>query len=137
MTSTVNAGALAIGDTLLHQSYFVCITETGVSTFIEYGKSLGTSENGEVFLNYIDTGNALNVRFYAFGNDENELQVMDAHIVSRRLTETACRDETYKDEATGLCVQMCHPLCEPLAGNALTFLWFECFKNVFPDCNSR
>lgn len=117
MASTSDTRALAIGEILLHQSYFVCISETDVSTFMEYGKSMGTSESGDVYLNYIDSQNSLNVRFYAFGNDENELRVMDAHMVSRNATKTTCKDDTYQDEVTGMCVQRCHPFCEPMAGN--------------------
>ncbi|PFX13522.1 C-reactive protein 1.1 [Stylophora pistillata] len=116
MTSTSNLNARALGDASLYHSYFVCITESEKSTLIEYGKSLGTSESGDVYLNLIDSSGHLNVRFYAFGNDQNPAKVMDAHIVSRILTKAECKGDTVKDLETNLCVQKCHKNCDPLAG---------------------
>lgn len=117
-TSTTNSNARALGDASLYQSYFVCITESEKSTLIEYGKSLGTSDSGDIYLNLIDSNGHLNVRFYAFGNDENPAKVMDSHIVSRPLTKAECKGDTVKDLETNLCVQKCHKYCDPLAGRA-------------------
>ena len=64
----------------------------------------------------IDINEHLNVRFYAFGNDESPAMVMDAHIVSRRLTKAECKGDTVKDLETNLCIQKCHKDCDPLAG---------------------
>ena len=83
---------------------------------IEYGKSIGTSDSGDVYLNFIDSTNHLNVRFYAFGNDEKPAKVMDAHIVSRSLTQVDCKGDTTRDRELDMCVQKCHPYCDPLAG---------------------
>ena len=94
----------------------MCITETERSTLIEYGKSLGTSDSGDVYLNLIDSDDHLNVRFYAFGNDENPAKVMDAHLLSRALTKTECRGDTVKDEELEICIQNCHRDCDPYAG---------------------
>lgn len=115
-TSTTNINARALGDASLYQSYFVCITESDRSTLIEYGKSLGTSDSGDIYLNMIDNAGHLNARFYAFGNDENPAMVMDSHIVSRQLTKAECKGDTVKDLGTKLCIQKCHEDCDPLAG---------------------
>ena len=115
-TSTANINARALGDASLYQSYFVCITESEKSTLVEYGKSMGTSDSGDIYLDLIDSENHLNARFYAFGNDENPAKVMDAHIVSRQLTKAECKGDTVKDMETNLCVQKCHKDCDPLAG---------------------
>ena len=64
----------------------------------------------------IDSGGHLNVRFYAFGNDQSPAKVMDAHIVSRPLTKAECKGDAVKDLETNLYVQKCHKDCDPLAG---------------------
>ena len=115
-TSTLNINARALGDASLYQSYFVCITESEQSTLVEFGKSLGTSDSGDIYLNMIDNEDHLNVRFYAFGNDENPAMVMDAHIISRLLTKAECKGDTVKDLETNLCIKKCHKDCDPLAG---------------------
>ncbi|XP_078348817.1 uncharacterized protein LOC144633816 isoform X1 [Oculina patagonica] len=116
VTNTSDSGAISIGDTLLYQSYFVCLYEKPNSTLIEYGKSLGTSESGDVYLTYLDTDHPLNVRFYAFGNMDASVKIWDAHILSRDLTNADCKGDTCKDLPTNLCVQKCHSLCDPFAG---------------------
>ncbi|KAJ7356389.1 hypothetical protein OS493_025500 [Desmophyllum pertusum] len=115
-TSTTNSNARALGDASLYQSYFVCVTESDKGTLIEYGKSLGTSDSGDIYLNLIDSEDTNNVRFYGFGNDANPAKVMDAHLVSRQLTKAECKGDTVKDLVTSLCVQKCHKDCDPLAG---------------------
>ena len=65
----------------------------------------------------IDIQDPINARFYAFGNDEKPAKIMDAHLVSRRLTIAECKGDTVKDMETDLCVQKCHKDCDPLAGN--------------------
>lgn len=65
----------------------------------------------------IDIQDPINARFYAFGNDENPAKIMDAHLVSRRLTTAECKGDTVKDMETNLCVHECHKDCDPLAGN--------------------
>ena len=120
-TFTTDISALAIGDATLHQSYFVCITESESSTLIEYGKSMGASQDGEVHHAYLDTDNPLSVRFYAFGNDEHPLRVMGIHVVPRNSTKTVCKGITSKDEITKVCmreIDKCHILCDPFAGKA-------------------
>ena len=52
----------------------------------------------------IDVQDPINARFYAFGNDENPAKVMDAHLVSRKLTRAECRGDTVRDMETNLCV---------------------------------
>ena len=115
-TSTVNPNARGLGDANLLQSYFVCITETDSSTLIEYGKTLGTTESGDIYLNRLDTEQHLNVRFYAFGNGDKKVDIIDAHIVSRDLTKAICKGDTYMDYETMLCTQRCHEDCDPLHG---------------------
>ena len=95
----------------------MCITESEDSTLIEYGKSLGTSDSGDIYLFMTDNQQHLNVRFYTFANDENPAKVMDAHTVPRRLTRAECKGDTVKDVETNLCIQHCHKDCDPLAGN--------------------
>jgi len=116
VTTTSDTGALAIGDTLLYQSYFVCLYEKPDSTLIEYGKTLGTSDGGDIYLMHLDTDNPLNVRFYAFGNLNEAVKIWDAHIVPRDTTDADCKGDTYKDLPTNLCVQKCHQYCDPFAG---------------------
>lgn len=116
MTTTSDTGAVAIGDTLLYQSYFVCLYEKPDSTLIEYGKTLGTSDGGDIYLMHLDTDNPLNVRFYAFGNANKGVKIWDAHILPRDTTDADCKGDTYKDLPTNLCVQKCHQYCDPFAG---------------------
>ena len=116
-TSTSNKNARALGDANLFQSYFVCVTESDSSTLIEYGKTLGTSESGDIYLNMLDASDRLNVRFYVFGNGDKKLDVIDAHIVSRDMTEAECKGDTHMDLETRLCTQKCHEDCDPLHGN--------------------
>lgn len=100
----------------------MCITESGNSTLLEYGKSLGTSDSGDIYLNWIDSQDHLNVRFYAFGNNQDPAKVMDAHIISRQLTKAECKGDTIKDTETNVCVQKCHKDCDPLAGKTKKLL---------------
>lgn len=115
-TSTNNPNARGLGDPNLLQSYFVCVTESESSTLIEYGKTLGTTDSGDIYLNMLDTSERLNVRFYAFGNGDERLDVIDAHIVSRDMTSAECKGDTHMDLETRLCTQRCHEDCDPLYG---------------------
>ena len=54
MVSTVDVNAVGLGTAILYQSYFVCLKETSKSTVIEYGKSLSTTESGDVYLTMLD-----------------------------------------------------------------------------------
>lgn len=117
ITSTNNPNARGLGDANLLQSYFACVTESKNTTLIEYGKTLGTTESGDIYLNMLDTSQRLKVRFYAFGNGDRKLDVTDAHIVSRDLTQADCKGDTYMDLETRLCTQRCHEDCDPLQGN--------------------
>ena len=125
MVSTVDVNAVSLGAAILYQSYFVCVKETPKSTVIEYGKSFTTTESGDVYLTMIDIDEPLFVRFYSFGNGEKPLEVVDAHIVSRRLTKADCRGDTVFDNETKICVQHCHELCDPTQG--IPFLFRCCF----------
>ena len=127
MVSTVDVNAVGLGTAILYQSYFVCLKETSKSTVIEYGKSLSTTESGDVYLTMLDRDDPLFVRFYSFGNGEKPLQVVDAHIVSRRLTQAKCRGDTMRDNQTNICVQHCHELCDPFQGIPFLFRSFFFF----------
>ena len=116
VVSTVDISAVGLGDDILYQSYFVCLRETSERTVIEYGKSLGTTEKGDVYLTMIDTEDPLFARFYSFGNGQEPLSVVDAHIISRHLTEANCKGDTGLDVQTNMCVQKCHKLCDPTQG---------------------
>lgn len=83
---------------------------------IEYGKSLGTTERGDVYLTMIDLEDPLFVRFWSFGNGDEPLEIVDAHIVSRHLTKANCRGDTVLDKESNMCVQNCHALCDPNQG---------------------
>ena len=115
-TSTTDINARGLGDESLLQSYFVCVTESNSTTLVEYGKSLGSSDSGDIYLNMLDANRHLNVRFYAFGNSGAEADVIDAHIVSRDLTQAECKGETHLDLESRLCTQKCHEDCDPLHG---------------------
>ena len=52
--SSVDVDAVGLGDEILYQPYFVCIKQDEKTTVIEYGKSQGTTENGEIYLSMID-----------------------------------------------------------------------------------
>ena len=77
-----------------------------------------------MYLNLVDGPNNLNIRFYAFGNDVKPAKVMDAHIVSRALTKTECKGDTVRDPKLDVCVQDCHPDCDPLAGKTEKLKYF-------------
>ena len=129
MVSTVDVNAVGLGAAILYQSYFVCLKETPQSTVIEYGKSFTTTESGDVYLTMLDRDDPLFVRFYSFGNGEKPLEVVDTHIVSRRLTKADCRGDTVLDKQTNMCVQHCHELCDPTQG--ITFPFRCCFLFYF------
>lgn len=116
IVSTVDVNAVGLGADVLYQPYFVCVKETSESTVLEYGKSLGTSERGDVYLTMIDTENPLYVQFWSFGNGDEPLEIVDAHVVSRHLTEANCKGDTRLDVESNMCVQNCHELCEPTQG---------------------
>ena len=120
MVSTVDVTAVGLGNAVLYQSYFVCLKETSKSTVIEYGKSRGSTEFGDVYLTMIDSNDPLYVRFYSFGNGEKPLEIIDAHIISRRLTKAECKGDTVLDKLTNMCVQNCHELCDPTLGKKIT-----------------
>ena len=96
--------AVGLGSDVLYQAYFVCLTETPERTVIEYGKSQRSTGHGDVFLTMVDTVEPLIVRWYSFGNGEEPLQVLDAHILSRPLTKATCRGENGLDEGTNMCI---------------------------------
>ncbi|XP_068693345.1 uncharacterized protein [Montipora foliosa] len=112
--------AVGIGAVSIHQSYFVCLRESNKAVRIEYGKSQGSSDAGDVFLSFGDVverdSKPLSVRFYGFGIEDLPAKIMDAHLLSRRLTETICKGKTREDNPTGLCVEECHLTCDPTAG---------------------
>lgn len=114
--SSVDVDAVGLGDEILYQPYFVCVKQEPKATVIEYGKSQGTTEKGEIYLSMIDKDKPLHVRFYAFGNGEDTLEVTDAHVLRRGLTTAECKGDTHKDENTDMCVQKCHEMCDPLKG---------------------
>ncbi|XP_066029703.1 uncharacterized protein [Pocillopora verrucosa] len=116
VTSTSDTGSVSIGDALLYQSYFVCLYEKPNSTLIEYGKSLGTSDGGDIYLTHLDANDPLPVRFYAFGNMDKVVKIWDAHIIPRDLTDADCKESTYKDPPTNLCFLKCHEYCDPFVG---------------------
>nr|XP_058962420.1 uncharacterized protein LOC131789342 [Pocillopora verrucosa] len=116
VTSTSDTGSVSIGDALLYQSYFVCLYEKPNSTLIEYGKSLGISDGGDIYLTHLDANDPLQVRFYAFGNMDKVVKIWDAHITPRDLTDADCKGSTYKDLPTNLCFLKCHEYCDPFAG---------------------
>ena len=107
------------------------MTESENRSLIEYGKSLGTSDSGDIYLTTPDNEKRLNVRFYAFGNDENPAKVMDSHIVPRRLTRAECKGDTVKDLETSLCHQLCHQDCDPLAGKIIDDSLNYCYNVMF------
>ena len=121
MVSTVDKNAVGLGENILYQSYFVCVKEGSESTVIEYGKCQGTTEMGDVYLTMIDTKDPLNVRFYSFGNGEEPMEVVDAHIISRHLTKANCRGDTVLDNQKHMCVQNCHIQCDPAQGNKIFY----------------
>lgn len=132
MVSSVDVNAVGLGAEILYQSYFVCVKETSKSTVIEYGKSQGTTEFGDVYLTMIDRDDPLFVRFYSFGNGEDPLEVVDAHILSRHLTKAHCKGDTVHDKETNMCVQDCHVLCDPNQGCRST----SSGKPLATDCNA-
>ncbi len=97
---------------------------------IEYGKSPGGSDAGDVFLSFGDVAKdnsgaknddpkILSVRFYAFGVEDVPVKIMDAHLLMRKLTKTSCKGETREDHPTGMCAEKCHITCDPTAGKTI------------------
>ncbi|XP_078353427.1 uncharacterized protein LOC144638119 [Oculina patagonica] len=101
--STTDVSAVGLGSDVLYQSYFVCVTETSDRTVIEYGKSSRSTGHGDVFLTMVDSVDPKYVRWYSFGNGEETLQVVDAHILSRQFTKATCRGANGLDEETNMC----------------------------------
>ena len=120
--STTTVDAVALGESVLYESYFVCITISGKATLIEYGKSLGTRDGGIVYLNMIDRSRTFDIRFYAFGNKDEPVNIMDAHIVSHKRTEVTCKGNTKKDTIENLCARDCHKHCNPVAGQCCSII---------------
>ena len=116
MVSTLDASALGLGFESLFQTYFVCLKETSSRTVIEYGKSRGSDVYGDVYLTMIDEENPLLVRFYSFGNSEEPLKIVDAHIIPRRFMNAICKGDTSLDVRSNMCSQRCHELCDPVKG---------------------
>lgn len=94
----------------------MCITIAGKNTLIEYGKNKGTKDVGSVYLNMIDNNMDFDIRFYAFGNKDKPVNIMDAHIVSHKKNEVKCKGETVKDSIENMCAKNCHHSCNPVAG---------------------
>lgn len=129
--SSVDVDAVGLGDEILYQPYFVCVKQEPDATVIEYGKSQGTTEKGEIYLSMIDKEKLnLHIRFYAFGNGEDALEITDAHVLKRSFTKAECKGDTSKDEGTNTCVQKCHEMCDPLKGKII-----RCF--ISPLQNDR
>ena len=79
---------------------------------------------------YTDESKPIGIRFYSFGSGENDIEIMDARIISGRATgEMECTGGTVMVD--GMCVEDCHPEC-----NGETF--YDCgvshlrnFLNIF------
>ena len=112
--------AVGIGTESIHQSYFVCVTESKEAVRIEYGKSQGSSDAGDVYLSFGDVSedgsDPPRVQFYAFGIEDVPAKIMDAHLLPRKLTDAGCKGSTREDNPTGLCAEQCHLNCDPTAG---------------------
>ncbi|KAL9951279.1 hypothetical protein ACROYT_G043917 [Oculina patagonica] len=132
IVSTVDPGAVGLGSDILYQTYFVCVKETSYRTVIEYGKSRGSAEDGDVYLTMIDEENPHLVRFYSFGNGEDPLEIVDAHIVPRSLMKANCKGDTSLDVVSNMCLQSCHELCDPDRGCRRT----SSSKPLATDCNA-
>ncbi|XP_013392189.1 uncharacterized protein LOC106160199 [Lingula anatina] len=106
-----HSNAKSLGDPSLYESYFVCVAETiGVKTTITYGKTENNRERGHVYAVFEDHDEPLHVRFFAFGNGESPLSIMDAHVLPTSATgEHVCSGHTIDFEGT--CVEHCHPEC--------------------------
>ncbi|KAJ7378596.1 hypothetical protein OS493_021896 [Desmophyllum pertusum] len=132
VVSTVDVSAVGLGADILYQSYFVCVKETSEHTVIEYGKSQGTTETGNVYLTMIDRENPQSVRFFSYGNGEETLEIVDSHIVPRSQTKANCKGDTSFDVASNMCVQSCHELCDPDRGCRRT----SSSEPLATDCNA-
>ena len=80
-----------------------------------------SSDAGAVFLSFGDVAEngsdpPPSVQFYAFGIENDPAKIMDAHLLSRKLTEATCKGRTRVDNPTGLCAEPCHVNCDPTAG---------------------
>jgi len=128
--SSVDVDAVGLGDQILYQPYFVCVKQEPDATIIEYGKSQGTTEKGEIYLSMIDKEKTrLHVRFYAFGNGEDALEITDAHVLKRSLIKAECKGDTTKDVGTYMCIQKCHEMCDPLKGMTVNISVFFIWKS--------
>ena len=107
---------MALGESVLYESYFVCITISDQNTLVEYGKNRGTEDAGNVYLNMIDNSRNFDIRFYAFGKKDKPANIMDAHIVSHNRTDVKCKEDTVKDAIENVCAKNCHKHCNPIAG---------------------
>ena len=104
----------------LYHSYFVCAYQTSKSTVIEYGKAPYDSKDGDVYLALIDTDNPLKVRFFGFGNKEEDVVIFNIGTTPHHQMKIKCKGNSlaavYLDLKTKICVPRCHEMCEPLKG---------------------
>lgn len=119
VNSIEDVDAVGLGEKSLYEAYFVCITISADRSIIEYGSSSGTRDTGSVYLTMIDNNRGFEIRFYAFENTGAAAKIMDAHIVSRELTEINCKGSTVKDAEENLCGQGCHKTCDPFEGSVI------------------
>lgn len=118
MVKTNELSALSLGDDNLYQSYFVCLDQTFDNTLISFGKTLENSKDGDAYLVCIDNSKPLPIKFYAFGNKKEAVEVLHVSYVPHRLMNIRCKGTSslYMDFERAVCVPRCHELCEPLAG---------------------
>ena len=135
--SVTNVDAVGLGESSLYEAYFVCITISGQRTLIEYGKSKGTRDTGNVYLNMIDKNRGFQPRFYGFLNKNDAAKIMDAHIVSRKRTQITCKGNTVKDAKENLCGQGCHRTCDPFEGRVLCKGLLKSSDNVSSEIRDK
>lgn len=105
----------------MYQSYFVCVLETFESTLITVGKTPSASNEGDVYLVFIDNYPS-KVQFYAFGNNKETVTLNHVSVVQHDRMNFECKGtktQAYMaHDETKICVPRCHKYCEPLKGKA-------------------
>jgi len=78
----------------------------------------------------IDNSRNFDIRFYAFGNKDVPVNIMDAHIVSHNQTKVQCKGDTVEDAIENMCAKNCHQYCNPVAGLYCQFSIFVIYSSI-------
>ncbi|XP_077985433.1 uncharacterized protein LOC144440064 [Glandiceps talaboti] len=115
LAETTIKNARGLGDAVLHQSYFVCVTilTSEQETLIEYGKYSG-DEKKITYLTYIDKHSNIVPNFYAIGSGNEDVTLYHLRLPDRRPpVSTQCGHGTRFNADKQICELDCDEHCHP------------------------